>query len=196
MIVVLESILSLNLEELSTLAAIITPILVILTYIWTSMESVRDREFTLRDRLHGTKMVADGFTVQISGIRTFKSSWWKYYFNKLFLFRIIGYTRVECFILQKQMPQEELWNNPVFNRFCEAHGFDVEHISTSTGNTDSTGVIFEQYTLDPQLVENFVKLLPEYLRIMAEEGYLQPAGPIGADRLEELENRFDNLNSS
>lgn len=186
-----------DIGAVASAAAIASPILILLTFKWNSMDSVSDRESILRDRLDKVKTTAGGFVVQVTGIRANEDNSRRSKFKKFFLFRLSGYTRVELFILKKQVPGEELWDNPLFDEFCDSQDFDVEHVSTNTGSTDSTGVIFRVHSLDPDIVEDFAKTVPEYLRILAEQGWLQPSGPQAQldqlDRNELPNDAFSNL---
>jgi len=191
---------SMGLEDVATIAAIISPFLILLTHKWNTIDSVQDREKILRNRVEEIKTTAGGWTMQVTAIRTKENDSFRSKLRKLFLFQIRGYTRLEIFILKKKIPQAELWENPLFEVFCEEQDFDVEYVSTNVEDTDSTGVIFRVNSLDPQIIEDFAKVLPEYLRLLSKKGWLNPVGPqTELDQLEDAdfsEETLSNLRNS
>lgn len=186
-----NSLSSISVSNLATISAIASPILILMTYKWSQLESAEDVETRLRNRLHETKTYAGPFVLQVTAFRGYEKSGFLYKLKKLLLFRTNGSMRVETFILQRKLPQEEIWKNPAFEEYCDSIGVEAEHISTTTEGIDGTGIIFRIHTLDEQKIEDFLKTVPDYLNILAEVGILEQIPPHGINP-----NEHDDLASA
>lgn len=113
-----NSLQSISVSNLATIGAIASPILILLTYKWSKLESAEDVESRLRNRLRETKTHAGPFVLQITAFRGHEKTGLFYKLKKLLLFRTNGSMRVETFILERKLPQEEVWENPAFEMPC------------------------------------------------------------------------------
>jgi hypothetical protein len=184
-------------DTTATLAAIVSPILILLTYMWSQIESLRDVEQILRDRLVTKKSYYGSFVGQVTAIRVYQDNSTKSKIRRLLLFRNSGYVRVEMFILDKKLVDKNLWDGELFEAFCDVRGYDVEFVSSDIEGTKNTGLIFRVNTTDISTIEEFVKMIPAYLATLSDQGWLQRTSnpEISEETEERIQKIFEGMSS-